>query len=105
MSKKRNKEFKEKLLNNKVKTEERKEVVNSKSIVMVDIKEKNLLAKVDRKDLFVDSREVKELIRDIFYTNVQLKEDSIIRTDDICDVCYRLNYKGMVNDEALFVLC
>jgi hypothetical protein len=109
MSKKINKEFKEKLLKNKVnanaKYEEKKEIAKSKSIVMVDIEEKNLIAKVDRGSLFVDGREVEELVRDIFYTNVELEENSIINLDEICDVCYRLNYRGIVNNEALFSLC
>lgn len=109
MSKKKNKEFKEKLLSNKVKAEnkykERIEEIKTKSIVTVELEEKNLIAKVDRGNLFVDSREVKELIKDIFYTNAELKENSIINLDQICDVCYRLSYRGKINDELLFSLC
>ena len=35
----------------------------------------------------------------------ELKENSIINVDAICDVYYKLNYRGKINDELLFSLC
>ncbi|MBS5307717.1 hypothetical protein [Clostridium sp.] len=106
MSRKINKEFKERILNNKVKAESKyKEKIKENSIVTVELEENNLIAKVDRGNLFVDSREVRELIKDIFYTNAELKENTVINLDNICDVCYKLSYKGKVNNEVLFSLC
>lgn len=106
MSRKINKEFKERILNNKVKAESKyKEKIKEKSIVTVELEENNLIAKVDRGNLFVDSREVRELIKDIFYTNAELKENTVINLDNICDVCYKLSYKGKINNEVLFSLC
>lgn len=109
MSRKINKEFKERILNNKVKAEskykEKIEKIKEKSVVTVELEENNLIAKVDRGNLFVDSREVRELIKDIFYTNAELKENTVINLDNICDVCYKLSYKGKINNEVLFSLC
>lgn len=109
MSRKINKEFKERILNNKVKAEskykEKIEKIKEKSVVTVELEENNLIAKVDRGNLFVDSREVRELIKDIFYTNVELKENTVINLDNICDVYYKLSYRGKINDEVLFSLC
>jgi|GEM_PF-5915984 len=109
MSRKINKEFKERILNNKVKAEskykEKIEKIKEKSIVTVELEENNLIAKVDRGNLFVDSREVRELIKDIFYTNAELKENTVINLDNICDVFYKLSYKGKINNEVLFSLC
>ena len=109
MSRKINKEFKERILNNKVKAEskykEKIEKIKEKSIVTVELEENNLIAKVDRGNLFVDSREVRELIKDIFYTNAELKENTVINLDNICDVFYKLSYKVKINNEVLFSLC
>lgn len=109
MSKKMNKEFKKKILNNKVKAESsyKKKIENIKerSIVTVELEEKNLIAKVDRGNLFVNGNEVKELIKDIFYTNAELKENTIINLDNICDVFYKLSYRGKFDNELLFSLC
>lgn len=109
MSRKINKEFKERILNNKVKAEskykEKIEKIKEKSIVTVELEENNLIAKVDRGNLFVDSREVRELIKDILYTNAELKENTVINLDNICDVFYKLSYKGKINNEVLFSLC
>jgi len=105
---KKMKELNERLLSNKVKAENKyKEKVKDhedKRIVSVDVKE-NLTVKVDRGNMFVDGKEVKELVKDIFNTNVELKENSIINLDEVCDVCYRLSYKGKINNELLFMLC
>lgn len=109
MSKKKNKEFKERLLTNKInavaKSKERENIIREKSIVTVELEEKNLIAKVDRGNLFVKSEEVKELIKDLFYTHTELKENSIINLEAFCDVCYRLSYRGKINDELLFSIC
>lgn len=105
---KKMKELNERLLQNKVKSESKyKEKVKDhedKRIVSVDVKE-NLTVKVDRGNMFVDGKEVRELVKDIFNTNVELKENSIINLDEVCDVCYRLSYKGKINNELLFMLC
>lgn len=105
---KKMKELNERLLSNKVKAENKyKEKVKDhedKRIVSVDVKE-NLTVKVDRGNMFVDGKEVRELVKDIFNTNVELKENSIINLDEVCDVCYRLSYKGKINNELLFMLC
>ena len=108
MSSKRMKEFKKNLAENKVVSENKYKEKNKehedKRIVSVDVKE-NLTVKVDRGNMFVDGKEVKELVKDIFNTNVELKENSIINLDEVCDVCYRLSYKGKINNELLFMLC
>lgn len=108
MSSKRMKEFKKNLAENKVVSESKYKEKNKehedKRIVSVDVKE-NLTVKVDRGNMFVDGKEVKELVKDIFNTNVELKENSIINLDEVCDVCYRLSYKGKINNELLFMLC
>lgn len=48
---------------------------------------------------------IKELIKDIFYTNAELKENTIINLDNICDVFYKLSYRGKFDNELLFSLC
>lgn len=105
---KKMKELNERLLQNKVKSESKCKEKNKdhedKRIVSVDVKE-NLTVKVDRGNMFVDGKEVKELVKDIFNTNVELKENSIINLDEVCDVSYRLSYKGKINNELLFMLC
>ena len=78
--------------------------INENKIVSVDLEE-NLVAKIDRGTYYVSSQEIKELIKDLFYTKVELKENSIIDLNSICDVCYRLNYKGVKDNEVLFKLC
>lgn len=112
MSKKMKQQFKERILTNKinseVKAKEREvkiEEMKVKKVVTVELEEKNLIAKVDRGNLFVSQEEVKELIKDLFYTNTELKENSIINLELICDVYYKLAYKGKINDELLFSLC
>lgn len=55
--------------------------------------------------MFVNGNEVKELIKDIFYTNAELKENTIINLDNICDVFYKLSYRGKFDNELLFSLC
>lgn len=105
---KRMKELKQKMESNskisKEKSIYREKKIESNKVVLVDLKE-NLVAKVDRGNYFVSTDEIKELVADLFHTNVELKENSIIDLDSICDVYYRLKYDGAIKDEILFSLC
>lgn len=105
---KRMKELKQKMeINSKMTKEKstlREKKIESSKVVLVDLKE-NLVAKVNKGNYFVSTHEIKELVTDLFYTKVELKENSIINLDSICDVCYRLEYRGLVNNEVLFSLC
>ena len=105
---KKMKELKQKLETNKKVAQEKAIVglnrINENKIVSVALEE-NLVAKIDRGTYFVSSEEIKELVKDLFYTKVELKENSIIDLNSICDVCYKLNYKGIKDNEALFQLC
>lgn len=105
MSKKRKSSFKERLLANRLEAERKREEFIEKRFVMVDIEDRNMIAKVDRGNLFVSSEEVQDVVKDLFYIGANLKENSIIDLDNICDVCYKLNYKGLNGNEALFSLC
>ena len=108
MSKKKRNEFKERLALNsqmsKEKAKEREKKILSNKVVEVELKE-NLVARVDRGNYFVSSEEIKELVNDLFYTNVEVKPNTVINLDAICDVCYRLNCKEVSINEVLFQLC
>lgn len=105
---KKMKELKQKLeVNKKVAKEKSIEGlnrINENKIISIDLEE-NLVAKIDRGSFYVSSEEIKELVKDLFYTKVDLKENSIIDLNSICDVYYKLNYKGVINNEVLFNLC
>ena len=104
MSKKSKQLFKEKLLQNKVNAEKKYNEFKAKSVVTVEVEE-NFIAKVDRGDLFISQEEIKDIVKDIFYVGVDLKENSIIDLDAYCDVCYKMMYRGKNNNEVIFSLC
>ena len=96
------KQFKEKIMMNKVKTEQKRNEFLEKRYVTIEVED--VVAKVDRGSLFVKSEEVEEVVRDLFYTNTEIKENSIIELDRICDVCYRLVCNAIKGNEILFSL-
>lgn len=104
MSKKSKQLFKEKLIQNRVNAEKKYNEFKSKRLVTVPIEE-NFFVKVDRGNIFVSQEEVQEVIKDIFYVGVDLKENLVINLDTLCDVTYKVNYKGLINNEPMFVLC
>ena len=102
MSKKKMREFKEKIAQNY--DARRKIFDDDKRMVKIELEE-NLVAKVDRGKLFVNQYELIELIKDIFSMDMTLKENTIIDLDQVCDVYYKLNYIGKNNNELNFIIC
>lgn len=101
MSKKKMREFKEKITQN---YDVRRKIFDDKRMVKIELEE-NLVVKVDRGKLFVNENELSELIKDIFSTDITLKENTIIDLDKVCDVYYKLNYIGKNNNELNFIIC
>ena len=86
-------EFKEKIAQNY--DARRKIFDDDKRMVKIELEE-NLVAKVDRGKLFVNQYELIELIKDIFTTDMTLKENTIIDLEQVCDIYYKLNYVGKI---------
>ena len=92
-------EFKEKIAQN---YDVRRKIFEEKRMVKIELEE-NLVVKVDRGKLFVNENELSELIKDIFSTDITLKENTIIDLDQVCDVYYKLNYIGKNNNELILL--
>lgn len=101
MSKKKMREFKEKIAQN---YDARRRIFDDKRMVKIELEE-NLVVKVDRGKLFVNENELSVLIKDIFNTDMALKENTIIDLEQVCDVYYKLNYVGKNNNELKFIIC
>lgn len=100
MSKKM-KEFKQRIIENSTPKEK---FYNNKRIVKVTLEE-NLIANIDRGKYFVSEEEITLLIKDLFNSSVTLKKDTIINLDQMCDVMYKLSYRGKNNNEINFNIC
>lgn len=94
------KEFKQRIIENSTP----KEKFDNKRIVKV-ILEENLVANIDRGKYFVSEEEITLLVKDLFNSSVTLKKDAIINLDQICDVMYKLSYRGKINNEINFNIC
>lgn len=99
MSKKM-KEFKQRVVENSTP----KKKFDNKRIVKVTLEE-NLVANIDRGKYFVSEEEITLLVKDLFKSNITLKKNSIINLDQICDVMYKLSYRGKINNEINFNIC
>lgn len=97
---KRMKEFKQRITENST----AKEKFNNKRIVKVALEE-NLVANIDRGKYFVSEEEITLLVKDLFKSSVALKTGTIINLDQICDVMYKLSYRGKINNEINFNIC
>lgn len=97
---KRMKEFKQRITENST----AKEKFVNKRIVKVALEE-NLVANIDRGKYFVSEEEITLLVKDLFKSNITLKKNSIINLDQICDVMYKLSYRGKINNEINFNIC
>lgn len=97
---KRMKEFKQRITENST----AKEKFDNKRIVKVALGE-NLVVNIDRGKYFVSEEEITLLVKDLFKSNITLKKNSIINLDQICDVMYKLSYRGKINNEINFNIC
>lgn len=75
-----------------------------RSIINFNINEA-LKVKVERGNYFVSQEEIKVILEDIFNLGIKLNKEDIINTDVFCDVFYKINYKGRINEEEIFCLC
>lgn len=97
------KQFKEKILLNKITSEKKRNNFLDKRIIKFEID--SITAEVDRGKLLVSQEELKEIIKDLIYTNTAIKEDSIIELDKICNVYYKLACESIQPDKMIFSLC
>jgi hypothetical protein len=108
MSSKANKQFKQKLQENKKQRSNKVSVVKANQLLTIPITT-NTVAKVRSHSVKVDEDEVKELIHDIFHYKKSFTIGDSINTSNFCNVMYNLKYCGaqLVDDiqEACFLVC
>ena len=93
------KEFKKRLNDNRGRSL-KGEKVKDGDFMLVDLGKIN--AKV-KSNLSLNKSEVKMLLKDLELSN--MRKNSIIKTSEVCDVCYNFKVLAVKENEILFTTC
>lgn len=108
MCSKRTKQFKEKLIENKIKEKGLNRGVKYNDIVEIQVNN-SIKAIIDTKKLRINVNELKEYLIDIFTFKKSFKKGDIIRLSNIADCVYDLSFIGAKKNincnEVAFVIC
>lgn len=108
MCSKRTKQFKEKLIENKVKERNLNRGMKYNDIIEIQVNN-SIKAIINTKKLRINTNELKEYLTDIFNFKKSFKKGDIIRLSNIADCVYDLYFIGAKKsidcNEVIFAIC
>ena len=94
------KEFKKRLNDNRGRSLKGEKVKDNNDFMLIDLGEN--VAKV-KSGLSLNKCEVKMLLEDLNLNN--MRKNSVIKTSEVCDVCYDFKVLAVKENEILFTTC
>ena len=94
------KEFKKRLNDNRGRSLKGEKVKDNNNFMIIDL-EKNV-AKV-KSNLSLNKSEVKMMLEDLNLSN--MRKNLVIKTSEVCDVCYDFKVLAVKENEILFATC
>lgn len=97
------KQDKQRFQENKIKSNKKAERYNENRFVDVDLGD--IKVKVDRTGKYVNEREVKEVIKDLFYVGSKIEPQKKLSLSSVCDVYYDLVCDKIIGNEIRMRVC
>ena len=94
------KEFKKRLNDNRGRSLKGEKVKDNNNFMMIDLGEN--VAKV-KSNLSLNKDEVKMMLEDLNLST--MRKNSVIKTSEVCDVCYDFKVLAVKENEILFTTC
>lgn len=94
------KEFKKRLNDNRGRNLKGEKVKDNNDFMIIDLGEN--FAKI-KSNLSLNKGEIKMLLKDLELLN--MRKNLVIKTSEVCDVCYNLKVLAVKENEILFITC